>query len=123
MIHLILAYIMNIEFKEKAVIDEKSTDFTKKTPKVSSKKEKDSLLSITEPLLNEINDSYQSLCINNIDDDNENDNENDNDNENVSDLDQAMINYINVFNNKEQSKIPVPTPYVVSTRSAMCKML
>ena len=113
---------MNIEFKETSVIDEKSTYFTKKTPKVSSKKEKDSLLSITDPLLNEINDSYQSLCINNIDDDNENDNENDNDNENVSDLDQAMINYINFFNNKEQSKIPVPTSYVVSTRSAMCKM-
>ena len=42
--------------------------------------------------------------------------------ENMSDLDKAMINYINFFNNKEQSKIPVPTPFIVSTRSGMCKM-
>jgi TATA-box binding protein (TBP) (component of TFIID and TFIIIB) len=104
---------MNIEFKETPIIDKKSISLTKKTPKSSSKIKQDSLLSSNDHLLNEINDNFHSL---NLDDDH------DELNDDVSDLDQAMINYINFFNNKEQSKIPTPTPFIVSTRSAMCKM-
>jgi len=70
------------------------------------------------------NDNSNDEDNNNEDNNNEDSNNDDgkNDDENVSDLDQAMINYINFFNNKEQSKIPTPTPFIVSTRSAMCKM-
>lgn len=117
---------MNIEFKETPVIDEKSISLTKKMPtKASSKIKNNESLSKSDHLLNEINNSFHTLHINddNSNDDNEpNKNESNNNDDNVSDLDQAMINYINFFNNKEQSKIPIPTPFIVSTRSAMCKM-
>ena len=124
MTHLILACIMNIEFKETSVINEKSISLTKKTPtKASSKIKKNDSLSSPDQLLNKMNDSFHSLHLNNdMDYDDNNDDDGKNDDENVSDLDQAMINYINFFNNKEQSKIPTPTPFIVSTRSAMCKM-
>ena len=116
---------MNIEFKETPVIDEKSISLTKKMPtKASSKIKNNESLSKSDHLLNEINNSFHTLHINddNSNDDNEpNNNEPNNNDDNVSDLDQAMINYINFFNNKEQSKIPIPTPFIVSTRSAMCK--
>lgn len=109
MVHLLLECIMNIEFKETSTIDEKSVSFTKKTTKPISKVNEDTTSKInedtsitTDHLLSKIND--------------------DSNNDDVSDLDQAMINYINFFNNKEQSKIPIPTPFIVSTRSAMCKM-
>lgn len=42
--------------------------------------------------------------------------------EDITELDQKMIDFINFVNNKEKTEIPVPTYFVVSTRSGMCKM-
>jgi TATA-box binding protein (TBP) (component of TFIID and TFIIIB) len=42
--------------------------------------------------------------------------------ENITELDQKMIDFINFVNNKEKTEIPIPTNFVVSTRSGMCKM-
>lgn len=95
---------MNIEFKETSEINEKTSK-----SKTSTKTKKESLI-VNDDLLNKINDDLNLSPTN------------DELNEDVSNLDQAMINYINFFNNKEQTKIPVPTQFVVSTRSAMCKM-
>ena len=52
----------------------------------------------------------------------ENENYNNNENEDITELDQKMIDFINFVNNKEKTEIPVPTNFVVSTRSGMCKM-
>ena len=52
----------------------------------------------------------------------ENENIEDETTEEISELDQKMIDFINFVNNKEKNEIPIPTPYVVSTRSGMCRM-
>lgn len=39
-----------------------------------------------------------------------------------NELDQHMLNFINFVNNKEKEEKPEPTPYFISTQSAMCKM-
>jgi len=43
-------------------------------------------------------------------------------NKDITELDQKMIDFINFVNNKEKTEIPIPTNFVVSTRSGMCKM-
>ena len=48
--------------------------------------------------------------------------ETENEDEDITELDQKMIDFINFVNNKEKTEIPVPTYFVVSTRSGMCKM-
>ena len=59
----------------------------------------------------------------NIEDENiEDENTEDENTEEISELDQKMIDFINFVNNKEKNEIPIPTPYVVSTRSGMCRM-
>ena len=50
------------------------------------------------------------------------DTENEIESEDITELDQKMIDFINFVNNKEKTEIPVPTYFVVSTRSGMCKM-
>ena len=39
-----------------------------------------------------------------------------------NELDQNMLNFINFVNNKEKEEKPEPTPYFISTQSAMCNM-
>ena len=43
--------------------------------------------------------------------------ENEIESEDITELDQKMIDFINFVNNKEKTEIPVPTNFVVSTRS------
>lgn len=44
------------------------------------------------------------------------------DEDEYNELDQQMLNFINFVNNKDKEEKPEPTPYVISTQSAMCKM-
>ena len=48
----------------------------------------------------------------------------DNINENFEDLeiDEDLQQFINFVKNKESEKIPEPSPYVISTQSAWCKL-
>jgi TATA-box binding protein (TBP) (component of TFIID and TFIIIB) len=48
--------------------------------------------------------------------------ENEIEDENITELDQKMLDFINFVNNKEKNTIPIPSPFIVSTRSGMCKM-
>jgi len=42
--------------------------------------------------------------------------------ENVDEMDMKIINFINMINNKENTKIPEPKYYTISTQSAMCNI-
>ena len=46
----------------------------------------------------------------------------DEDEDEYNELDQQMLNFINFVNNKDKEEKPEPTPYVISTQSAMCTM-
>ena len=42
--------------------------------------------------------------------------------DNNDEMDLKIINFINMMNNKDNSQIPKPTYFTISTQSAMCAM-